>query len=83
MPGAIFLGVHLANFYLNTPLPNYEYMRLCLDIIPEEIILAYNLRNIVNPDGWVYIEIRKGMCGLPQAGILANKLLEQRLSARG
>ncbi len=35
--GAIFLGIDLANFYLNTPLPNYEYMRLRLDIIPEEI----------------------------------------------
>jgi hypothetical protein len=76
-PGAIFLGIDLANFYLNTPLPNYEYMRLCLDIIPEEIILAYNLHDIVNPDGWVYIKIRKEMYGLPQAGILENNLLEQ------
>jgi hypothetical protein len=47
------------------------------------VILAYNLRDIVDPDKWVYIEIRKGMYGLPQAGILVNKLLEQRLSARG
>jgi hypothetical protein len=76
-PGAIFPSINLANFYLNTPLPNYQYMCLCLDIIPEEIILAYNLCNIVKPDGWVYIKIRKGMYGLPQAGILANKLLEQ------
>ncbi len=29
------------------------------------------------PDGWVYIEIRKGMYGLPQASILANQLLEK------
>ncbi len=26
MPGVVFLGIDLANFYLNTPLPNYEYM---------------------------------------------------------
>jgi hypothetical protein len=64
-PGAVFLGIDLANFYLNTSLPNYEYMQLCLDIIPEEIILAYNLCNIVDPDGWVYIEVRKGMYSLP------------------
>jgi hypothetical protein len=50
-----------------------------MDIIPEEIILTYNLRDIVNPDGWVYIEIKKWMYGLTQAGILANNLLEQRL----
>jgi hypothetical protein len=58
-------------------------MHLRLDIIPEEIILAYNLHAIVNTDGWVYIKIRKGMYSLPLAGILANNLLEQRLSARG
>jgi hypothetical protein len=43
-PGAIFLGIDLANFYLNTPMPNLEYVRLQLDIIPKEIIVAYNLR---------------------------------------
>jgi hypothetical protein len=54
-PGVIILGIDLAIFYLNTPLPNYEYMLLCLDIIPEEVVFAYNLHNIVKPDGWVYI----------------------------
>jgi hypothetical protein len=83
MPGAIFLGINLANFYLNNSLPNYEYMRLSLDFIPEEIILTYNLCAIVKPDGWVYIEIIKGMYSLPQAGIQANNLLEQRLSVKG
>jgi hypothetical protein len=71
-PGAIFLGIDLDNFYLNTPMPNPEYMRLQLDIIPKEIIVAYNLCELAMPNGWVYIEIRKGMYGLPQAGILAN-----------
>ncbi len=83
MPGAIFLGNDLGNFYLNTPLSDYEYMRLCLDIIPEKIVLAYNLCNIAEPDGWVYIEIRMGMYGLPQASILVNNLLEQRLPTKG
>ena len=27
-PGAVFLGIDLANFYLNTPMPKQEYMRL-------------------------------------------------------
>ncbi len=56
-PGAKFLGINLANFYLNTPMLNPEYMHLRLDIIPNEIIIHYNLRNIATPDGWVYIEI--------------------------
>jgi hypothetical protein len=75
-PGTKFLGINLANFYLYTPMPNPKYMRLCLDIIPDEIISHYNLCNIVTPDSWVCIKIWKGMCGLPQAGILANQLLK-------
>ena len=34
-------------------------------------------------DGWVYAEIQKGMYGLPQAGMLANKLLKMRLVRHG
>jgi hypothetical protein len=30
--------------------------------------------------GWVYIEIRKGIYGLKQAGLLANQLLQKRLA---
>ena len=56
-PGAVFLVIDLANFYLNTPMADPEYMRLRLDIIPEEIIVKYNLRNLVDEEGWVYIEI--------------------------
>ncbi len=78
----MFLGIDLANFYLNTPMADPEYMRLRLDIIPEEIIIKYNLRDWVDKEGWVYVENRKGMYGLPQAGIIANQLLEKRLSER-
>jgi hypothetical protein len=77
MPGVIFLGIDLANFYLNTPMPNPKYMCLQLDIIPKEIIVAYNLRELVTPHSWVYIEICEGMYGLPRASILANQLLEK------
>ena len=34
-------------------------------------------------EGWVYIEVGKGMYGLPQAGLLAQHLLEQRLARNG
>jgi hypothetical protein len=82
-PGAKVLSIDIANFYLNTSMPNPKYMHLCLDIIPDKIIIQYNLRDIVTPDSWVYIEICRGMCGLPQAGILANQLLEKRLANKG
>ena len=49
----------------------YEYKKLPLDIIQEEIIQKYNLRNLAHK-GFVYMEIQKGMYGLPQAGKIAN-----------
>jgi hypothetical protein len=81
-PKEKFMGIDLKNFYLNTPLDRYEYMQLSIDIIPDEIIDEYNLRRLVS-NGYVYIELRKEMYGLPQAGILANKLLTKRLSLNG
>jgi hypothetical protein len=32
---------------------------------------------------WVYFEIRRGIYGLPQSGILAQKLLAERLATKG
>ena len=69
----------IANFYLNDPMDRYDYMKLPLDINPEEIIQQYNLRNFQHK-GFVYMEIQKGMYGLPQAGIIANDKLKLHLS---
>jgi hypothetical protein len=60
----------------------YEYMRLRLELIPDEIIDKYNLRDLVDNQGWVYIKIRMGMYGLPQAGILTNKILKNASTQR-
>jgi hypothetical protein len=54
-------------------------MRLLLSGLPEGIVQKYNLSALA-VDGWVYIEIRKGMYGLKQAGLLANQLLQTRLA---
>jgi hypothetical protein len=72
----------IKNYYLGTPLPRFEYMKMLLSRFPEEIIQKYNLNDLA-VDGWVYIEIRKGMYGLKQAGLLANKLLQTRLAPFG
>jgi hypothetical protein len=69
----------IKNYYLGTPLPRFEYMKMLLSRFPEEIIQKYNLNDLA-VKGWVYIEIRKGMYGLKQAGLLANQLLETRLA---
>ena len=77
------MTIDFSNFYLNTPMDRYEYMRMKLDIFSEEVIEKYNLRGRVEPNGYVYIEVRKDMYGLPQAGLLAQKLLEKRLAKHG
>eukprot|EP00978_Attheya_sp_CCMP212_P003602 scaffold7535_cov63-Attheya_sp.AAC.4 len=42
----------------------------------------YNLKTLVH-NGYVMVEINKGMYGLPQAGILANKRLFKHLATHG
>lgn len=82
-PGARFMTADISNFYLNTPLKRYEYAKFKLTDIPEEIIEQYGLREKATPDGHVYVEVRQGMYGLPQAGIIAQELLEKRLNEHG
>ena len=60
----------------------YEYMKLPLDIIPEEIIQQYNIRNLAHK-GFVYTEIQKGMYGLPRSGKKGNDKLNLHLEKFG
>jgi pullulanase/glycogen debranching enzyme len=62
---------------------HYEYMKLHLSKISDEIIVEYHLKDLTTPDGWVSIEIRKGMSGLKQAGRLANDRLTKHLFKSG
>jgi hypothetical protein len=61
---------------------SFEYMRIPIKLIPQEIIDRYNLLPLVS-DGHVYIEAQKGMYDLPQSVILANQLLARRLAIHG
>ncbi len=77
------MTINISNFYLMTPLKRPEYIRVKINDIPKEIINEYKLREITNKQNMVCIEVTKGMYGLPQAGLLANELLEQRLNKHG
>jgi hypothetical protein len=57
-------------------------MRLPLTILPLDIIEKHDLKRLT-VNGWVYLEIQKGMYGLKQAGLLANQLLQKRLKPFG
>jgi hypothetical protein len=68
---AAIMMMDIKNYYRGTPLPRFEYMKMLFSRFPEEIVQQYNL-NALAVDGWVYIEIRKGVYGFKQAGLLAN-----------
>jgi hypothetical protein len=57
-------------------------MVINLSSLPQETIDKYNLLNLAQ-DRKVFIEIKKGVYRLPQAGILANKLLQRNLAKDG
>jgi hypothetical protein len=57
-------------------------MKMPLQLTPKAIIEHYGLHK-KSIDGYVYMEIRKGMYGLPKVGILANKLLKLHLAHHG
>jgi hypothetical protein len=80
--GDKYMCLDVKNVYLGTPMDSFEYMRIPIKLIPQEIIDQYNLLPLVS-DGHLYIEVQKGMYGLPQAGILANQLLACRLAIHG
>jgi hypothetical protein len=79
---AAMVMMDINKYHMGTPLPRYEYMRLLLSRFHEYIVRKYN-PNALAVDGWVYIEIRKGIYGLKQSGLLANQLLQKRLALFG
>ena len=60
----------------------YEYMKIRYDEILQEIVNAHNLDAIAH-NGYIYMEIRKGMPGLKQVGRIANERLVNHLDKYG
>jgi hypothetical protein len=79
---AKMLTTNLKDFYLRTPMEQYEYMRVPIHMIPDSIMILYKLHDLVH-DGHVYAEIRKCMYGLPQAGKIAIARLTKFLEPHG
>ena len=77
------MTMDIKDFYLNTPMTRYEYMPLKISDMPDDVIEHYNLREIATLDGFIYCEIQKGMYGRPQAGVIAQELLADRLQNHG
>jgi hypothetical protein len=66
-----------------TPLHQPKFIRIKLSNILDEIIDEYKLQDKTAPSSSIYIVTNFGMYGLPQSGLIANKLLEKRLNKHG
>ena len=82
-PGAKCATGDISNMYLNSDLPEAEYVRFRIDLIPDEFAQAYNLHDIVAPDGFVYARVNKAWYGLKQAGRIAHDDLVKHLETAG
>ena len=62
---------------------HFKYRKTPLSTFPQEIVQQYNLKDIFSAYSYVYMEIRKGIPGLKQAGRLARDRLPKNLTRNG
>jgi hypothetical protein len=74
--------IDLEDFYLGTPLPHAEYIRIPIRFIPPKVIAYYKLKQYISK-GALYCEVLKTHYGLPQAGALSQERLFQHLKSNG
>jgi hypothetical protein len=70
-----FITSNLKDFYLGTLIKQKyfaSYIHIPVSLIPDKIMEMRKLEPLVK-SGHVYVGTKKGMNGLPQAGIIANE----------
>jgi Reverse transcriptase (RNA-dependent DNA polymerase) len=77
-----WLTIDIKDYYLNTPLPRPEYLRISSKFLPSAVIQQHNLQQFLHNDT-VLFQVNKGMYGLPQAGLLAQQRLITHLASHG
>ncbi len=77
-PGVKYMCLDIKNDYLMARLKYFVYMWMPLTLIPKWIQIQYNMKELVYK-GYINLEMSQAVWSLPQAGILANKLLRQKL----
>jgi hypothetical protein len=81
--GTCYCTIDLNDFYLNTLMVRPEFMRMKLAELPKDFAQIYKLHDLANNNGFISIKIKKGMYGLPQAGILAQEHHKKCLNKHG
>ena len=51
--------------------------------MPEDVVEHYNLKTKATKYGYIFTTTKRGINGLPQSRILAQELLEERVSKHG
>ena len=81
-PGAKYCTADISNMYLCSELPDAQYVRFQISLIPQEIIDHYNL-NEKTTDGYVYARIKRAWYGLRESGKIAHDDLVDHLKKFG
>ena len=81
--GARFLTLDIKDLFLQSILPDAEYLRIHSKYFLDDICQKYNIDTLVAPDGYVYCKIIRGMYGLQQAVKLARGQLITNLKPFG
>ena len=68
--------IDIKNFYLGNPMKYFQYMPIHKKIIPQEVLDEYNI--IFNDQYFTYVEIRRGMYGLKESGVITFYQLVQK-----
>lgn len=79
--GARYATADIKDFFLNSTMKVFQYVRVHRKYVPQEIIDAYELTDDhFDSRGFIYLEIQKGVYGLKEASILAYQQLCEHLS---
>ena len=82
-PGAKWCSGDISNMYLESTLPDPQYVKFRLSLIPPAYATAYELQDIADQHGNVYARIKKAWYGLKESGKIAHDDLVQHLERYG
>ena len=80
--GARYCTADIKNFFLGSDMEYYQYARILAELIPQEVFDEYP-EMVIEDDGYVYFEARKGIYGLKEASLLAFKQLVKNMKPHG
>ena len=81
--GARFASLDIKDHFLQSLLPDAEYMKIHSKYFFEDIKSQYDIDTLIDTDGYVYCKIVKGMYGLKQAAKLGRETIINALKPFG